>query len=168
MQNLKFSNAGPSESKIISQLADRIWRKYYPAIITLEQIDYMLVKMYSEESIQQQMKEGQKFTILYEDENPIGYCAVSTKDNANYFLHKLYVDVEQHSKGVGRILFDHILTSATNLKSMELTVNRKNFKAINFYFKMGFKIDRVADFDIGNGYFMNDFVMVRKCCFVDS
>jgi hypothetical protein len=39
-------------------------------------------------------------------------------------------------------------------------VNRQNYKAINFYFKLGFKIQTVADFDIGNGYVMNDFVMV--------
>jgi len=27
---------------------------------------------------------------------------------------------------------------------------------------MGFIIESVGDFDIGGGYFMNDFVMVRK------
>jgi hypothetical protein len=35
-----------------------------------------------------------------------------------------------------------------------------NYKAINFYFKNGFTIEKVADFDIGDGYFMNDFVMI--------
>jgi ribosomal protein S18 acetylase RimI-like enzyme len=47
-------------------------------------------------------------------------------------------------------------------KTIRLTVNRQNFKSINFYFKLGFKIEKVADFDIGNGYFMNDFVMLWK------
>jgi diamine N-acetyltransferase len=45
---------------------------------------------------------------------------------------------------------------------LRLTVNRKNFKAINFYFKNGFIIESVKDFDIGNGYLMEDFVMLRK------
>ena len=39
-------------------------------------------------------------------------------------------------------------------------VNRMNYKAVNFYFKSGFTIEKVADFDIGDGYFMNDFVMI--------
>jgi hypothetical protein len=43
-----------------------------------------------------------------------------------------------------------------------LTVNRKNYKAINFYFKNGFTIKEIADFDIGNGFFMNDFIMIKK------
>ncbi|MBK7966419.1 MAG: hypothetical protein IPK10_14825 [Bacteroidetes bacterium] len=41
-----------------------------------------------------------------------------------------------------------------------MTVNRTNLKAINFYFKKGFTIEEVKDFDIGNNYFMNDFVML--------
>jgi RimJ/RimL family protein N-acetyltransferase len=45
---------------------------------------------------------------------------------------------------------------------IKLTVNRQNFKSINFYFKNGFKIEKVEDFDIGNGYWMNDFIMVKK------
>ena len=46
--------------------------------------------------------------------------------------------------------------------TVRLTVNRQNFKSVNFYFKNGFTIERVADFDIGNGYVMNDFVMMWK------
>ena len=46
--------------------------------------------------------------------------------------------------------------------AVRLTVNRKNFKAINFYFKQGFIIEEVKDFDIGNNYEMNDFIMLYK------
>jgi ribosomal protein S18 acetylase RimI-like enzyme len=53
--------------------------------------------------------------------------------------------------------FQHILQP----KSITLSVNRQNFKSINFYFKNGFKIKSVEDFDIGNDYEMNDFVMVK-------
>ena len=38
----------------------------------------------------------------------------------------------------------------------------QNYKSINFYFKNGFVIERVADFDIGNNFVMNDFVMIWK------
>jgi ribosomal protein S18 acetylase RimI-like enzyme len=47
------------------------------------------------------------------------------------------------------------------ITSMKLTVNRKNVQAINFYFSQGFRIDHAEDFDIGSGYVMNDFVMVK-------
>ena len=47
-------------------------------------------------------------------------------------------------------------------QTLRLTVNRQNYKSINFYFKNGFVIEKTADFDIGSGYFMNDFVMVYR------
>jgi hypothetical protein len=39
-----------------------------------------------------------------------------------------------------------------------LQVARKN-KAKYFYEKLGFTVIATADFDIGNGYFMNDYIM---------
>jgi ribosomal protein S18 acetylase RimI-like enzyme len=48
------------------------------------------------------------------------------------------------------------------LRSITLTVNRQNYKAINFYFKNGFTIDHIANFDIGKGYVMEDFVMKKR------
>jgi hypothetical protein len=40
-------------------------------------------------------------------------------------------------------------------------VNRYN-KARAFYEKLGFVVIDEKDFDIGNGYFMNDYVMEKK------
>jgi len=37
-------------------------------------------------------------------------------------------------------------------------VNRQN-NAKNFYEKLGFVVIKEEDIDIGNGYFMNDYVM---------
>jgi RimJ/RimL family protein N-acetyltransferase len=76
-------------------------------------------------------------------------------------LHKFYIDQQKSNAGIGTNVLN-LLIQQINSKSLTLTVNRQNFKSINFYFKNGFKIDRVEDFDIGDGYEMNDFVMVRK------
>jgi len=45
--------------------------------------------------------------------------------------------------------------------TLQLQVNRHN-KAKDFYELLGFTIIEEADFDIGNGYFMNDYVMEKK------
>jgi ribosomal protein S18 acetylase RimI-like enzyme len=47
------------------------------------------------------------------------------------------------------------------MNSMTLQVNRNN-KAVEFYKKFGFEIIDEQDFDIGNGYYMNDFIMRFK------
>lgn len=160
--NLKFIKATSTDVTLIAQLADSIWRKHYSTIISTEQIDYMLKSMYSTESLLKQMADGHQFTLVYNSETPIGYISLSTKDNKNYFLHKFYVEVNEQGKGIGSRSFKSILEEMPNAETVELTVNRQNHKAINFYFKNGFTIKEVADFNIGNGYFMNDFVMIKK------
>ena len=52
--------------------------------------------------------------------------------------------------GIGGIFF--------KASELQLQVNRNN-SAKDFYLKFGFTILYEADFEIGNGYFMNDYVM---------
>jgi diamine N-acetyltransferase len=160
--NLTYKKATLNDVVLVAELADRIWRKHYNSIITMEQIEFMLHKMYSKESLLEQMNQGQKFTLVYLNEKPIGYISLSTKNEKDYFLHKFYIEIEEQAKGIGTTLFHSILKEIPLAETLELTVNRQNYKAINFYFKNGFVIKKIADFDIGNGYFMNDFVMIKK------
>jgi ribosomal protein S18 acetylase RimI-like enzyme len=46
-------------------------------------------------------------------------------------------------------------------KRLELNVNRYN-KARQFYEKLGFTVIKEEDIDIGEGFFMNDYVMARS------
>jgi len=42
-------------------------------------------------------------------------------------------------------------------------VNRRNFRSVNFYFKMGFVIESNLDLVVGDGRFvMDDYVMIKK------
>jgi diamine N-acetyltransferase len=158
---LTFRKATENDLPVIAELAERIWRKHYVPIIGEKQTEYMLKKMYSAESLLKQMREQQNFTLAYDDDVPVGYISISKKENNNYFLHKFYVDTEKQRTGIGSVFFENILSTIPDAKTIELTVNRINYKAINFYFKKGFIIKEVADFDIGEGFFMNDFVMRR-------
>ena len=162
MENLNFSKANYDDIPVILSLAEKVWRKYYPDIISVDQIDYMLDMMYSEDALEKQMDDGHQFYIAYEEEHPLGYLSYSKMQEGNYFLQKFYVDTDQHRKGIGSLFFDEIFSSIKDLKELRLTVNRKNFKAINFYFRKGFTIEHVADFDIGNTFFMNDFILLKN------
>jgi diamine N-acetyltransferase len=142
----------------IASLAKRIWNHHYPAIIGQEQVDYMLDKFYALPALIQQVKEGQKFYIIKDHDVSIGFVALSQKQQQLVFIHKFYLDHNLQNLGFGKQVFD-IIKSMHPQTTFELTVNRQNYKAINFYFKLGFTIKEVADFDIGNGYVMNDFVM---------
>ncbi|MGZ3865833.1 MAG: GNAT family N-acetyltransferase [Bacteroidia bacterium] len=160
MPSLKPATSG--DFLTIGKLARVIWEEHYVPMIGAGQVRYMLTKMYSPEAIANQVKEGQKFYLVENEGKETGFISVSTKDNKNYFLHKFYILQEKQNTGLGTKVFKQIFEELYKPESIELTVNRQNYKSINFYFKLGFKIDHVADFDIGNGYFMNDFVMRWK------
>lgn len=121
----------------------------------------MLKTIYSADQLLKQMNSGHVFTLVCLENEPAGYVSISTNDNTHYCIHKFYVLVNKHRKGIGTMVLNHLVQELPKAKTIELTVNRQNYKAINFYFKNGFVIKDVADFDIGEGYFMNDFVMVK-------
>ena len=159
--NLHFRSASLNDIPLIHQLAQKIWREHYPSIISNKQIEFMLNDRYTERAIKEGMQRGEKYFLAYANEKPVAYAGIEWKEEF-YYLHKFYLDVAKHRTGIGKQFFDYVLKQIDSSKPIKLQVNRTNFKAINFYFKVGFVIENVGDFDIGGGYFMNDFVMIRK------
>lgn len=167
MPDFCLAPAGPTDTPAIRQLAQRIWRAHYPDIIGTAQTEYMLGKFYSEDGLRQQMAEGQQFWLVQDSATatecePFGFLAVSDKGAGQFFLHKFYLDNGQRGLGLGKLVFDLLLNRCTGLRELRLTVNRQNFKSINFYFKVGFVIEQCLDLPIGEGYEMNDFLMRFK------
>lgn len=156
----------PADIPAIQQLAQRTWRAHYPDIIGAAQTEYMLGKFYSEEGLRQQMDEGQQFWLVQDsaatEGGPLGFLAVSDQSEGRFFLHKFYLDNGRRGRGLGKIVFDLLLARCPSLREMRLTVNRQNFKSINFYFRIGFTIEQCVDIAIGAGYEMNDFRMLLK------
>ena len=157
---ISFKPAAENDISLIAQLADKIWREHYPAMITVKQIDYMLRTRYSAPVIEAKMQRGEQFYLAYLDNEAVGYASIELKESY-YYLHKFYLDVSKHRRGVGKEFFAYLLMQMEASKPIKLQVNRQNVKAINFYFKMGFTIEYAADFNIGENYFMQDLVMKR-------
>ena len=126
-------------------------------------MEYMLEKFYSAPTLLYQLQELHYNSVLaLDDELPVGFATYSPKENSKtiYRLHKIYLLPEQQGKGTGVQLLNHIIAEmkTKDAKILELNVNRQN-KAKLFYEKFGFVIIREEDIAIGNGYFMNDYVM---------
>jgi len=153
--------AALSELSIIHDLAYSIWPSAYGNILSQQQLDYMLDKIYSIASLQKQVEEHHNFILLFENNIPIGFASFSSEENSYvYHLHKIYVLPEQHGTGSGKMLLNYVINSVkkNNATSLTLNVNRHN-KARYFYEKQGFIVKDKVDIDIGNGYFMNDYIM---------
>lgn len=142
----------------LSALAHRIWHQHYPGIITVEQIDYMLGLWYTPDFLRQQIADPKRLFLVAEKANTLcGYIAAS--EQAGYtFIHKLYIADECRGQGLGQAL----LNALPKDRPFKLRVNRHNTGSIRFYQKYGFRIDAEDTLDIGNGYIMDDFIMVKS------
>ncbi|HMK17531.1 MAG TPA: GNAT family N-acetyltransferase [Chitinophagaceae bacterium] len=149
---------------LIRELTFRVWPQTYASILSQEQIDYMLEMMYSESSLKKQMTEDVcQFIIIYENGNPFGFASYSEEETQRWKLNKLYVLQNQQGKGTGKYMINYIIEEIKkqNANSLYLQVNRYN-NAKTFYEKLGFVEIDFINLDIGNGYFMNDYVMEKK------
>ena len=164
---LTVQKATTADIPLIRQLTFEIWPKTYSNIISKEQIDYMLEQMYNPATLQKQMEEeGCTFIIVYDDKEPVAFASYAQHPADNetqpqvWKLNKIYILQSQQGKGTGKFIINYIVDEikAKHAKALQLKVNREN-KAKDFYEKLGFKIIQTANFDIGNGYFMNDYVM---------
>ena len=157
-----FRRAKEEDLSIISDLAEQIWPIAYGEMIDQEQIRYMLDLMYNKGELLAQLQQGYAFLIAEDGSKDVGFASSSLIDSETqtYKLHKLYVLPEMQGKGIGKILINEIrnLAEREGGKFLQLNVNRNN-KAKDFYLKGGFKIKETVDVNIGNGFFMNDYVM---------
>ena len=157
---LILTQASEQDFSAIEQLACLIWEKHYIPIIGDEQVRYMLHKMYRFDAIKKQAEEGQVFYLIHWNRELVGFVSLSSGNQRDFMLHKFYLLQDKQGKGMGTRIFKKICDELYQPETIRLTVNRQNYKSINFYFKLGFVIEKTADFDIGAGYFMNDFVML--------
>ncbi|MDX1903908.1 MAG: GNAT family N-acetyltransferase [Thermonemataceae bacterium] len=158
---IHFREATETDIPLIGELARKIWCEWYISIINQDQIDYMLERMYSPESLKEQMtKKNSRFSLAYLDNRLVAYASVQNEGGKSYFLDKFYVDTQKHKQNIGSQFFAY-LEDIYQPEVIRLRVNRRNFIAINFYFKNGFKIEKVDDLQIGNSYTMDDFIMKK-------
>lgn len=161
--NFSFRKATVNDCSLIRELASKIWGPTYQSILSEEQLNYMFEMMYSTEHIKQQMSEsGHQYFIVFADEKPAGYLSIEKVSDNQYIFQKIYTLPELHGKGIGRYLFEqgvsYLKTICPSPFTVELFVNREN-PAVGFYEHLGMKKTATRDHDIGNGYFMNDYVM---------
>ena len=172
MSEIIIRPATLDDRAFIRSVSERTWPSTYGHIISQEQIDFMLDWMYSDESLAEQFEKGHQFFIANLNGADIGFCSVSNEgaenelaekevpNNTSHKLNKLYVLPSAHGTGSGKsLLYKAIEVAKTEgSSSLFLQVNKLN-TAYTFYLKNGFVKEQEFKFDIGNGFYMDDYVM---------
>ena len=160
---LTIRKASVNDCPLIHSMASIVFPYTYKEILSPCQLDYMMEWMYSPENIRKQMEEdGHAYFMAYKDNEPCGYLSIEQQDKDIFHLQKIYILPQFQGHHIGSFLFSEAIRYIKEVHPepclMELNVNRTN-KAVSFYKRMGMRILREGDFDIGNGYYMNDYIM---------
>lgn len=167
----------PEDIDLVRRMADEVFPATYAAILTPEQLDYMMGWMYAPQTLLRELDEGFAWFVAYAapdaecvvDERqqesatvPCGYLSVQREGEELFHLQKIYVLPSFQGTGAGAFLFReavrYVRSQCAGRCRMELNVNRHN-PALGFYERMGMRRLREGDFPIGNGYYMNDYIM---------
>ena len=152
------------EAEAVVELAGLVWRSHYPAIISAEQIEYMLASRYKPGLVRQLLARGDLWLAARAGEALVGFAHGHVLDGSDYKLDKLYVHSDWQRHGIGGLLIAELARHALdrNAQRLVLRVNRQNQTAIDAYLKHGFRVATLIVEDIGAGFVMDDYVMVKE------
>jgi GNAT superfamily N-acetyltransferase len=148
----------------LARLASEIWHNHYPAIISLDQIDYMLAQRYAPDLIRAQLNDPEHgWWVAVENGNLTAFAHVTLMPDHGK-LDKLYVHPDHQHQGLGAALLKEASNWArhSGRNRLVLQVNRHNALALNAYRKYGFSITESRVCDIGGGYVMDDHFLELK------
>lgn len=157
-----LTKAAPTDTPALAKLAAIIWPEAFGEMITRAQIDYMLENIQSAAAMVQQMDQGMDYWFIDCDGERVGYAAIKHDRSARIsHLSKLYLVSTARGGTVAGAALDQInaLSRDSGSKTLALTVNKYNARAIRFYQKRGFKTTRDVVMDIGGGFVMDDYCM---------
>ena len=155
-----------ADIEAVARLARIVWQDAYPGIITQAQIDYMLAQRYAAARLHEELATpGLWWDQARLDGRLAGFAATQLTDMPGEMkLDKLYVDPALQRAGVGGALIAHVAARARTegCDLLILAVNKRNVRAIGAYRKHGFAVRESVRVDIGGGFAMDDFIMVKS------
>ncbi len=150
----------PEEFDIIRSISQSVMHDVYDDKTPDGQIDYMIDKFLSDESILENIKEkGYVYQIIYYNSEVAGYCAYCSAQNYSpdcaegTYLSKLYILEFARGKRITSKLL------STLRRPVFMTVKRDDTQTVNISKHCGFRIVQTLSTDIGAGYSTDDFLM---------
>jgi ribosomal protein S18 acetylase RimI-like enzyme len=165
-ESLEIRALEPHEAEAVGRLAREIWLAHYAAIISGEQIEYMLAQRYRPDVIRAELATGEVFwDVLRAGGAMAGFSSYFPSGNPGEMkLDKLYVRPSCQRRGYGGLLIVRAAQVARErgCTRLVLQVNKRNAAAIAAYRKHGFRVVDSVVKDIGGGFVMDDYIMALE------
>jgi len=153
-----------AEIQQVASLAHEIWNSHYVPIVGQEQVDYMLEMFQSASAISSQIENGYNYYLVLKNGEHAGYFAlVPNARDQSLLLSKIYIRPAYQGQGLGKevVSFAEQHCRDHGLRTVWLTVNKHNANSIAFYISMGFTKEASIVNNIGKGFVMDDYKMVK-------
>ena len=154
-----------SQIEAVAGLAREIWNEHFVSIIGQAQVDYMLDRFQSWPAIRDQVAAGYEYYLVSDRGQYAGYFAlVPARAERTAQLSKIYVRRARRGRGLGKAIlaFADAYCVERGIRKLWLTVNRHNAGSIAFYERMGFAKSQRLVKNIGHGFVMDDYKMVKR------
>lgn len=164
-QRVRIESLMEADIEALVALAREIWYAHYSYIISVAQIEYMLKQRYDFQVVRAELLQSglwwDKLMVGAEMAGFASYYVVQAADKMK--LDKLYVHPRYQRRGYGGKMIARACAAARahGCRSLELAVNKGNHGAIAAYLKHGFRHAASVVKDIGGGFVMDDYIMVK-------
>lgn len=157
----------PEEIEALCAAAEKVWHLTYDSLLPPGQVDYMVEKFQSPAAVRAQMAEDRyEYHLILGDGELGGFVGYAPRyqGREEMFLSKVYLLPEFRGQGAVREAIALVEREARRqgLPSIRLTVNKGNTHAYEVYRHYGFETVESVAADIGQGYVMDDYIMVKK------
>ena len=161
MTNLSFEEITNNDLKNLRSISIKTFKQTFAASNSSKNVSlYLRNKMSIKQLKQEVCDTNSKFYFIKKKNKIIGYTKLNFKDsqrekmyiNNGFEIESIYLITEYQGVGVGKKILTKIfkIGKERNYEKLWLGVWEKNFKAINFYRKNGFKKFGKYNFLLGN------------------
>ncbi len=145
------------DSTLISKMCNEIWHECYEDMLSYEQRLYMLDSFLSPSSIKKTLDNGYNFYLVYLKNELSAFFAYKKYDD-HLYLDKLYSYKKYRGNGLLKYVLDYLNTYKLDIKLRTC----KNNPTLAIYKHVGFTVYSEAKVDIGSGFYMDDYNMIKK------
>lgn len=166
--NFNIRNAEPSDLNALRDLGVSSFASAYSRFNTPENMHTYLSENFSEERLLSEINAGEILVGL-QNNRLVAYAKLVIPDSSKIpennplEIARLYTDPHLIGQGIGASMISAIAEEAfkRDCDSICLDVWQKNYRAINFYQREGFRICGLTQFRLGDDV-QDDFVMIRR------
>lgn len=145
---------------IVQRIANDTWPTAFDGVIERHKIEMMLDDIYDLDMLRNDMDAlGHVFWVARHNGQDSGFISSYQEDDVTW-IKKLYILPSKQGLGIGRALIGTAKTHFAPQRALSLGVNSDNAKAIAFYKKYGFAVEKEVPVKMGPFDF-TDYVMTK-------